>query len=436
MSPTKTIKIDLLIEKKKEGLYFDLPFQTPEGVQKIDIRYSYERYRTTVHDGITETEEINIVDLALSSNSGEFIGASGSDRDHIWVSEYDSSDGYAPVETGEGTWNIIVGAYKIHPEGVRVTYEVTFEFKERMLLKGDCHVHTTGSDGILPTDSVERLAMSNKLDFIFVTDHNNYYHSPAIRSSKALTVIPGVEWTHFKGHANMLGVERAFKGKYYANTIDEAQGILKEARQNGAVVVINHPFDSGCPWKWGLENMEYDCIEAWNGIIKQSDMQCIGWWHNELCSGKRIPIIGGSDFHRFQNFGMVGCPTTCVYSMSRGRTDIINAILQGHSFIAFQPQAPAADIHCEGAYMGDIITFHRGLKISFDFSSVFPGDIIKIYSSTGLEKEITVSGSGNMNLEIAAEEKAFYRAEIYRKLLPYLPPMLYLITNPIYIRTE
>lgn len=436
MSLTKTIKIDLFIEKEKEGLYFDLPFQTPAGVQRMDIRYSYEHSRASVHDGITQKEEINIVDLALSSNTGELVGASGANRSHIWISDYDSSDGYAPVEITEGTWNIIVGAYRIHPEGVKVTYEVTFEFKERMLLKGDCHIHTTGSDGILSTDKIEQLAISNKLDFIFFTDHNNYYHSPAIKSSKALTVIPGVEWTLFKGHANMLGVERAFKGKYYANTIDEVHAIFNEARKNGAIIVINHPFDSGLPWKWGLKNVEYDCIEAWNGIIKQSDMQCIAWWHNELCSGKRIPIIGGSDFHRFENFGMVGHPTTCVYSMSRGRADIINAILQGHSFITFQPDAPAADIHCQDSYMGDTASFKEGLKISFDFYSVLAGDIIKIYSSSGVEKEITVPHSGDISFEIEAEEKGFYRAEIYRKLMPYLPPMLYLITNPIYFCTK
>lgn len=432
MSRTKTIQIDLLIGKDKEGLYFDLPFETPEGVQRIDVRYSYERHRSTTADGVTKKEEINIIDLALASGTGEFIGASGSDRDHIWVSEFDSSDGYAPVETKEGTWNVIVGAYKVQPEGVKVRYEITFEFKERMLLRGDCHMHTTGSDGILTVDQIERLAISTKLDFIFVTDHNNYYHDPAIRSNKNLTVIPGVEWTHFKGHANMLGVERAFRGKYYANDIEGVQNILGEAKSNGAIVVINHPFDWSCGWKWGLENVEYDCIEAWNGIIKQSDMQCILWWHNELCKGRHIPIIGGSDFHRFENFGMIGHPTTCVYSMSRGRTDIIDAILHGHAYITFQPQAPAVDMRCGDAFIGDIVKYEEGLNISFEFSSLNAGDIIKIYSSSGVEKEINVSQSGGMNFEIEAKDAAFYRVEVYRRLLPNLPPMLYLVTNPIY----
>ena len=424
--------MDILIGKEKEGLYFDLPFQTPKGVQRIDIRYSYERHRSTAVNGVTKNEEINIIDLALSSGAGEFIGSSGSDRSHVWVSEYDSSDGYAPVETNEGTWNIIVGAYKVHDEGVKVTYEITFEFKERTLLKGDCHVHTTGSDGVLPVNVIEQLAISNNLDFIFITDHNNYYHDPALRSSKNLTVIPGVEWTHFKGHANMLGVERAFYGKYYANDIEGVQKIFSEARKNGAVIVINHPFDQNCSWRLGLHNIQYDCIEAWNGIIKQSDMQCIGWWHNELCQGRKIPIIGGSDFHRFENFGMIGRPTTCVYSMSRSRTDIIDAILHGRSYITFQPQAPSVDMRCNDGFIGDTVKYEKGLDISFAFSSLNAGDIIRIYSSSGIEKEINVSQAGEMSFKIEAKDSAFYRAEIYRKLLPNLPPFLCLVTNPIY----
>jgi Predicted metal-dependent phosphoesterases (PHP family) len=436
MAQTETAIIELFIEKEKQGFYLELPFEVPENVQRIDIRYGYERHRTTKIEGIEKSEEVNIIDLALSSNTGEFIGASGSDRNHIWVSEYDSSDGYAPVETNNGTWNIIVGAYKVQNEGVKVTYEIAFELKERILLKGDCHTHTTGSDGILPVDGIMNLALSNKLDFIFITDHNNYYHNPAIRSSKALTVIPGVEWTHYNGHANMLGVERAFRGKYHANTMDEVQEILNEARQNGAVIIIDHPFDTGCPWKWRLKNADYDCIEIWNGIIKQSDMQCIMWWQNELCSGKHIPIVGGSDFHRFENFSMLGHPTTCVYSMSRGKTDIMNAILHGKAYITFQPEAPSADIHCKDAYMGDTIPFEDGLKISFEFSCLNAGDIIKIYSSAGMEKEISVQYSGNMGIEKEMENKLFYRMEVYRKLLPYLPPMLCLITNPIYISSK
>lgn len=434
MARTKKMEIELFIEKDKEGLYFDQPFEVPGGVERIDIKYSYTRFITTSHEGADVISQVNIIDLALASNKGEFIGSSGSNRGHIWVSEHYASDGYAPVEIGEGTWNIIVGAYKVQESGVKVTYEILLTFKERTLLKGDCHMHTTGSDGILSIDELSLLARKNKLDFLFITDHNNYAHNYTLKSSESLTLIPGVEWTHFDGHANLLGVKRPFKGKYYANTTEEVRAILSEARDNGAIVSINHPFDANCPWKWGLENFEFDCVEIWNGIIKSSDMQCIAWWHQELCKGRRLPVIAGSDFHRFHNFGMIGTPTTWVYSMSRGESDILRAIREGHTFMTFQAEAPRADISCGDYFMGDAVPFENGLRVTIEFKQVNMGDTIKIYSAAGTEKEISVQKPGSLKLEITAENKRFYRAELYRQLLPNLPQMLYLITNPIYFK--
>ena len=515
MANTGHIQLELFVGKEKEGLYFELPFEVPEGVERIDIRYGYERRRSSFTDGQAKTEEINVIDLALSSNTGEFIGSSGSNRDHVQISEYCSSDGYARVRTLAGTWNIIVGAYKVHKAGVKVTYNVTFTYKERRLLKGDCHIHTTGSDGVLTVEEAAGLAKAGGLDFLFITDHNNYSHNSRLISDDGLTLIPGVEWTHFNGHANMLGVERPFKGKYYANSLEEVRERLDEARRSGALVSVNHPFDAGCPWKWGLDNGNFDCVEIWNGVMKSSDMQCISWWHGELCKGRRLPIIGGSDFHRFSNFSAPGMPATCVYSMSRGPADILEAIRQGHSFVAFQPDAPAADIRCArtagsdatqssavacpdgapaayayggelkrlaagvplnggsglngsaglpggpgptdtysfpdgsgptgtcsfpggpgltGGFMGDEIPFAPGLIVQFDFSSLKKGDLVKIHSAAGIEREITARHAGDMSFGIPAEGKRFYRAEVYRRLLPDLPPMLCLITNPIYFR--
>lgn len=430
--PDNHLKLDLYIEKEKEGLYFELPFEVPEGVERMDIRYHYQRHHSYAIDNVTKTEEINIVDLALASNTGDFIGSSGSNRSHIWISEYDTSLGYSPKEPESGIWNIIVGAYKIQDEGVHVIYDIDFTFKKRILLKGDTHVHTTGSDGVLSVEEITKVAMKNKLDYLFITDHNNYAHNDTLISSKDITVIPGVEWTHFKGHANMLGIKRPFSGTYYANTTKEVQERLASARENNALVSINHPFDKYCPWKWGFDNVEYDLVEIWNGIMKESDMECIAWWQSMLAKGKRIPIIGGSDFHRFNNFSIPGMPATCIYSMSKGQGDILEAIKEGHGFISYQVDGPEADICCNGVYMGGILPFKDNLNVEFTFRNIKQGDIIEIYSADGLEKDVHVKEHGDVAIIIAAKNKKFYRAQLYRKLLPEEKPMLCLITNPIY----
>ena len=40
------LELDLTVGKEKEGLYFNLPFEVPQGVERIDIRYRYERYHS------------------------------------------------------------------------------------------------------------------------------------------------------------------------------------------------------------------------------------------------------------------------------------------------------------------------------------------------------------------------------------------------------
>ena len=416
---TDRLVLDIFIKKEQEGTYFNLPFEVPKNVDRMDIQYSYSRS--------------HIVDLALSSANNEFIGASGSDREHIWICESLSSDGYKAVQVLPGTWNIIAGAYKITSDEVPVRYEITYTYKKRTLLKGDCHVHTTASDGVLTVEELIPTAKSSMLDFICITDHNNYTHNIPLRNTESLTVIPGVEWTLYNGHANMLGLEKPIDGQYFVNTSEEAYELLNKARQNGALISINHPFDDGCPWKWGYDSFEFDCMEVWNGIFKHSDMKCISFWHDRLCQGKRIPIIGGSDFHRFSNYAAPGFPTTWVYSMSRGQTDLLNALRQGHCFVTYQPDAPIMDITCNQSHMGDAVAYEPGLSVIFNYTSVKTGDIIKILSSSGLEKEITSATSGNLTVEIKAEQKKFYRTELYRNLLPGFPPMLCMISNPIYL---
>lgn len=62
-------------------------------------------------------------------------GASGSDRNHVWLSPLGSSAGFLSGELPEGTWHIIAGAYHVPAEGVTIEYTLEFTEKKRRLLK-------------------------------------------------------------------------------------------------------------------------------------------------------------------------------------------------------------------------------------------------------------------------------------------------------------
>ena len=98
---------------------------------------------------------------------GTMAGASGSDRNHVWLSPLGSSAGFLSGELPEGTWHIIAGAYHVPAEGVTVEYTLEFTEKKRRLFKGDTHVHTTASDGILTPEEAAGLAKRMGLDYFF-----------------------------------------------------------------------------------------------------------------------------------------------------------------------------------------------------------------------------------------------------------------------------
>ena len=48
------------------------------------------------------------------------------------------------------------------------------------------------------------------MDYIFISDHNNYAHNLNLPALTDITILPGTEWTHYQGHAGLLGVPRPF----------------------------------------------------------------------------------------------------------------------------------------------------------------------------------------------------------------------------------
>jgi hypothetical protein len=431
MQTTRSIKLD--IAKNKEGTYFELPFEVPEDVARIDIRYSYPRFLEIGNGSAVEAVEGNIVDIGLKNADGEFVGFSGSERTHIWISEYHSCPGYAQTETKKGEWAVIVGAYKIMNCGVTVDYELTFTTKERTLIKGDLHTHSLCSDGKLTVNELIDIAKKSGLQFLFITDHNNYFHNDALKSDDELTVIPGVEWTHYKGHVNLLGIKKPFDGPFYTNTIDETRKKLSWAHDHGAIVSINHPFCPKCGFKWGLENVTYDCIEVWNGPMKQAELDCLAWWHEELCRGRKIPVVGGSDFHRYEFGRGIGMPATWLYSLSRTPSDICAAVREGCSFITYTADGPTVYLECAGKILGQTVPYQPGLEITLEFSGLRRGDIVKIITNTKTEEVICDADIRKVTYVRQIENALFYRVEVHRIYTDGMTCAPVMVSNPVYI---
>ena len=415
----KTMTFQRIVSKQEEGLYLIIPFPVPDQVAAMEVSYEYD-------------QKENIIDFGLLNEEGELIGWSGSNRSQVVVSGQRSSDGFASVPVRRGEWSILLGAYKVEEQGTAITYNVTFQWKSYRLLKGDTHLHSCGSDGNMTPEELALAAEREGLNFLFVTDHNNYAHNDQLRSTDQVTMIPGVEWTHYKGHMGMLGKKRPFRN-FISNSLEKTLEILGEAKENGAFTVINHPFCPYCGWKWGLEESIFDGVEVWNGGLEpDSNQKCLNWWDDRLKEGKRIPITGGSDFHKYEPGRMPASPCTFVYALSDSADDILDGLKKGHSFLSISPEGPFMETSAGECLIGDEI--QAGTEIQFTFHNLKKGDILFLVSQDSREE--ILCESDDLSINIIAGKPGYLRVEIRRNFFNGQLNLPVLLSNPYYIAGE
>lgn len=432
----ETMVLELFIDHAREGSYFTLPFTMPGDAEILTLTYRYERHRESegrIVNGIfVSRREANVIDLGLIAPDGTQVGASGSDKVEIRLSATDATPGYKPYPLVSGEWQILVGAYHVAPEGVAVTYELSVTQKRLRWLKGDLHTHTLASDGVLTVEELGWHAARHGLDFLAVTDHNQLIAADALPHIPGLTLIPGVEWTHYQGHANFLGIDKPYDAPFATNTPEEAFARFDSARNRGALITINHPFEEGCGFQFDIHALPFDCLEVWNGPMRESNLRAIGLWQSLLAAGKKIPMCGGSDYHRDNPFQILGGPTTCVYAMSPGPADILAALKAGHAYVTFAPNGPTLELTAGDAILGDTVPWSQIKELQIAAGGLAAGDIIRVVGGTSSDILLEAPAAGRCQAAHAMKAPGFARIEILRSFLPGLPRLPALISNPIY----
>lgn len=424
-----------LIEHREQGQYLRVPFVVPEDCDSLHIAYSYERHRLIQEaEGRTIRQEVNIIDLALEDPACCLVGASGSDRREISLHENHATPGYRPQPIRAGTWFLVLGAYRVQEDGCPVSIVITTTPKAGLLLVGDTHTHTVHSDGWYTVDEAIARAQQDRLDFLFVTDHNSMTSNPRLYSLPGLTVLPGVEITYYGGHYNLYGVNRPVK-TYVANSREEVLSILREGRESGALCSINHPCDPGCPWTFGLgPDVPADLVEIWNGPFTPYNQAAIDLWQGQLCQGRVWPILGGSDCHRSELFRTYATPATFLYARSRSGSDILNAMKQGHAFVGMHPEAPGIHMRLGDALMGDTYQGEEG-SLFLELTGLSSQDEVRVINQEGVFWNQRPGACHRFEVSLPVKNSLFVRVEVWRDLLPGYTTLAS-ISNPIYLRGE
>ena len=316
---------------------------------------------------------------------------------------------------------------------------------------GVVHSHTTRSDGNLSPAELVAKAEKLGLDFIMITDHDVFCDE--IPHSSKILVIPGTELSvSGKGHTNIWGVKRPFES-FECKSYEEWQNKIAEAKSRGATVCINHPLCSQCGWRWPLEPEKADCIELWNSPQHTDNMFCAAWWQDELRKGKKIPVVGGSDFHRdYVVAAKLDNPVTVVYAEECTQDAILEAIRAGHTTISPRVGGQLLEISSGEAIVGETVKITDGTSVTVSVDKLKRNQTLKIIDNSGVKFSYKAKLTAPFSITLPVKEAGFVCAQIEYDLNPVysaiygkveqkilhssykgkLPPFIYSQTGAIY----
>ncbi len=462
--PTRRIVHAGTFTPEQEKTYAHIPFDVPDGATQLEITYSYShRIGSSPH-----LQGGNTIDLGVFDSRGidylkaGFRGWSGSERLSVSIGETAATPGYMAGPLTPGRWHVMLGLYKIASEGCAYQVEIViatepehdpageFAVPEAGLpatqprapfapwLRGDLHCHTWHSDGDgSPLERVE-LARERGLDFLAVTDHNSTssQHELAGLDDPGLILIRGMEVTTFKGHFNVWG-----SGEWVDFRVQRPEDMaasMRFAAEHGAVVSCNHPKPFGPPWDYE-QVTDYDCIEVWNGPWYVLNQASLDFWARQLASGKRIPAIGGSDYHRKSQLAEApprapGTPT--IWAYVPGRPDeqaILQAIRQGHVSLSDEPNGPLLELRAGADFTalgGDVLprAGSHQLPVRLHWRGG-AGYRLQLLDQRGvLLEHIIAESDGTVVADLPVAASLFVRAE-----LRGADGAMKALTNPVYL---
>lgn len=390
-----------------DGLdHFFLDFDVPEGTKEIEIR----------HDDLSTA---NILDWGLYDQDG-YRGWGGGTTEPTVVGETAASRAYVPGPIKAGRWRVVVGKAKVvaspalyHVEielrtaptlapVPRKPYQVASPRKtEVRYYAGDFHVHSLESTDAKPTlEANVALAKQRGLDFIEMSDHNTItqldFFEDIQAKEPAFLLVPGIEYTTYRGHANAIGATRWVDHKIGQPGVT-IEGAADQVLAQGALFSINHPaldvadLCIGCSWRHELSPAKIGGVEIGTGALTKGaslfSARAIAFWDALLDKGIKVPAIGGSDDHRAgvsdgNVESPIGSPTTLVRARELSVAGILDGLRKGATVVKLEgPTDPMCELEASATkgggeplgYPGDTLGV-RSTVLRVKVSGRTPGD--------------------------------------------------------------
>jgi hypothetical protein len=403
--------------------YFYIPVEVPAGTTRIDVTLAYAK----ADDAIIDLGMLDPRATDYPSEQG-FRGWSGGARDTFFIATDDATPGYIHGQIQPGTWQIILGLYKVPASGLDVTLTTTLDASPRALApqpartfpvrpgagwyKGDLHCHTFHSDARGAPETLHAAARQAGLDFLAIADHNTitqrrYFHP---NSSPDLVFVRAMEITTATGHANVYGVDEWID--FRMTKPSDAHTLAKLVHAKGGLLSINHDKPT-IPWDYDLPRI--DCQEVWQSHWLAWNWVALERYQQRLASGLRISLIGGSDFHQPETLQPEGPfvlarPTTVLWLDELSEDAVLSAMKAGWGYVTESPKGPHLSITANGQPMGSVLSAAR-IEALAEVKSA-EGDRLVWLDATGPIHEQVIDSSDWRGSFTADNAKTFLRAEL------------------------
>lgn len=351
-------------------------FEVPAGTQELHISHE------TLESGA-------IIDWGVESPDG-FRGYGGGNSEDIVIGVKASSRSYLTGPLPAGTWKVYAGKAKSSSGAPRFKVTVTARAAATLAAEpqrrawvapaalktgarwyaGDLHTHSRESgDAQATIDEMTTLAKSAGLDFIELSEHNTSSQlelmGDAQGRSADVLLVPGVELTTYKGHANGIGATKWVDHRVGFGGVTSSE-VARQLVAQGAVFSINHPVldlgDAciGCAWKHALPRDSLGAVEIGTGGWDETGLlftrQAIAFWDRVLDQGLHVAPVGGSDDHRAGKGGgsPIGNPTTLVWADALSVDALVSGVRKGRTVVKLQgPMDPMIDLTAGELRVGD-----------------------------------------------------------------------------------
>lgn len=445
--------------------WYYLPLEVPEGVNQIDVVYSYDR------PAVPPGTRGNACDIGMFGPEGHqlgnergFRGWSGGFRDRFSISASDATPGYLPGPIEPGIWHVVLGPYTVAPQGLNYQVQITLHFgpqgqpfrsnpapltaparqRGRSWYRGDCHLHTIHSDGKRTPEQLVTDARAAGLDFMVSTDHNtsSAHLQWGDHATDDLLILNGEEVTTRSGHWPAIGLPAGkwIDWRYRAADAVDFRRFVDEVHRLGGLVTAAHPFANcfGCSYEFAYEIA--DLVEVWNGPWTEDDQATVIHWDGLLRGGHWIPAIGDSDAHNPDQ--KVALPHTVVLADSLRQEDLLRGLKAGRSWLAESAAVTLSFTAAGGgltAEIGGRLAAGTGTPVTVQavVGSV-PGTTVVILDQLGPQHAGTVPDSGSATLTWTTYPRysSWVRVEVRRPsggIDTALPNAMVAMTNPIFL---